>query len=162
MAAVRPWLPLQSLQIDAELDKAERDGARGRPVTLTLELEAAEGATGDQLPSLESQLRSDDFRVYREQTMTDTRLAENGNTLIGKRIEVYTLVPQSGGRLQLPELRLGWWNVETASREASSVPIRMFTVAGESGPFGFTPPAAPANPASGAATGCRWPASLCC
>jgi hypothetical protein len=136
MAAVRPWLPLQTLQIKADL-ASTGEVERGRPVTLTLELEA-QGATGDQLPSLESMLRSDDFRVYREQTMTDTRLASNGNTLIGKRIEYYTLVPHRGGRLQLPELRLGWWNVDTASREASSVPIRTFAVAGESGPFGFS------------------------
>lgn len=135
IATVRPWLALRSLHIDAELAESG-DMARGRPVSLSIEL-TAEGAVGGQLPSLESQLRSDDFRVYREQTLTDTRLAENGRTLIGKRIEVYTLVPQSGGRLQLPELRLGWWNVETASREASSVPIRMYQVAGESGPFGF-------------------------
>ena len=136
MAAVRPWLPLQTLQIKADLDSTG-EVERGRPVTLTLELEA-QGATGDQLPSLESMLRSDDFRVYREQTMTDTRLAPNGNTLIGKRIEYYTLVPHRSGRLQLPELRLGWWNVDTASREASSVPIHTFSVAGESGPFGFS------------------------
>jgi hypothetical protein len=135
MASVRPWLPLRGLRIDAELTEA--DGmARGRPATLTVELEA-EGAVGDQLPSVEHMLRSEDFRVYREQTMTDTRLTENGRTLLGKRIEVYTLVPHSGGRLQLPELRLNWWNVETASREASSEPIRVFDVAGESGPFGF-------------------------
>ncbi len=135
ISTVRPWLPLRSLRIDAELADSGAM-ARGRPVSLTIEL-TAEGAIGAQLPSLESQLRSEDFRVYREQTLTDTRLAENQRTLIGKRIEVYTLVPQSGGRLQLPELRLGWWNVETTSREASSVPIRVYQVAGESGPFGF-------------------------
>lgn len=135
VAAVRPWLPLQTLRIKAELE----DGVqieRGRPVTLMLELEA-QGALGDQLPSLESMLRSDDFSVYREQTMTDSRLNASGNTLIGKRIEYYTLVPQTGGRLQLPQLRLGWWNVDTATREASSVPIRTISVAGEPGPFGF-------------------------
>ncbi len=136
MPAVRPWLPLRSLRIDAELTETDAM-ARGRPATLTVELEA-EGAVGDQLPSLAQMLRSEDFRVYREQTMTDTRLTDNRQSLVGKRIEVYTLVPQSGGRMQLPELRLAWWNVETASREASSVPIRLFTVAGESGPFGFT------------------------
>jgi len=139
MVAVRPWLPLQSLQIRAQLDSAEAM-ERGRPVTLTLELEA-QGATGDQLPSLEQTLRSDAFRVYREQTITDTRLTANGKVLIGKRIEAFTLVPQSGGRLQLPELRLGWWNVDTATREASTVPIRSFSVAGEPGAFGFTPSA---------------------
>ena len=135
MASVRPWLPLHSLRIDAQLTDVE-GMARGRPATLTVELEA-EGAVGDQLPSVESMLRSADFRVYREQTITNTRLADNGRTLVGKRIEVYTLVPHSGGRLQLPEIRLSWWNVETASREASSEPIRVFNVAGESGPFGF-------------------------
>jgi hypothetical protein len=136
MAAVRPWLPLQTLRISAEMDQTGTV-ERGQPVTLAVELEA-QGATGEQLPSLEPMLRSPDFRVYREQTMTDTRLAANGETLIGKRIETYTLVPHAGGRLQLPELRLGWWNVETASREASSVPIRTFSVAGSAGPFGFT------------------------
>ena len=136
VSAVRPWLPLQTLQIKADLASAA-EVERGRPLTLTLELEA-QGASGEQLPSLESMLRSDDFRVYREQTMTDTRIASNGNTLVGKRIEYYTLVPHASGRLQLPELRLGWWNVDTASREASSVPIRTFSVAGESGPFGFS------------------------
>jgi hypothetical protein len=133
--SVRPWLPLHTLRIDAELTDTE-SMARGRPATLTVEMEG-EGAVGDQLPSVESMLRSEDFRVYREQTLTDTRIADNGSTLIGKRIEVYTLVPHSGGRLQLPALRLAWWNVETASREASSVPIHTFNVAGESGPFGF-------------------------
>ncbi|WP_295541517.1 hypothetical protein [uncultured Thiohalocapsa sp.] len=136
MPSVRPWLPLRTLRIDAELTEADAM-ARGRPVTLTLELEG-EGAVGERLPSLEPMLRSEDFRVYREQTVTDTRLADSGRTLVGKRIEVYTLVPQSGGRMQLPELRLAWWNVETASREASSVPIRVFDVAGKSGPFGFS------------------------
>jgi hypothetical protein len=136
IATVRPWLPLRSLRIASELDQTEAM-SRGRPASLTVEL-TAEGAVGDQLPSMESKLRSEDFRVYREQTVTDTRLDDGGRTLIGKRIEVYTLVPQSGGRMQLPELRLNWWNVETASREASSVPIRMFEVAGESGPFGFS------------------------
>lgn len=135
MPSVRPWLPVRTLRIEAELTDADAM-ARGRPATLTVELEA-EGAVGDQLPSMEPMLRAETFRVYRERTVTDTRLTDSDRALVGKRIEVYTLVPQTGGRLQLPELRLAWWNVETASREASSVPIRVYDVAGESGPFGF-------------------------
>ena len=136
MAGVRPWLPLQTLQISAQLDS---DGKveRGRPMTLTVEMES-QGATGDQLPSLEPMLRSDDFRVYREQTLTDTKLDRNRQTLVGTRSEYYTLVPLSGGRLHLPELRLIWWNVETGEREASSVPIRTFAVSGAPGGTGFS------------------------
>ncbi len=135
MSTVRPWLPLESLTLRANMDN---DGTveEGRPVTLMLEIEAS-GATGEQLPTLEPMLHSDDFRVYREQTLTDTQLSRDGAHLIGKRTEYYTLVPHSGGRLQLPEIRLGWWNVETGTREASTLPVRTFEVEGESGLFGF-------------------------
>ncbi|MCF7990711.1 MAG: hypothetical protein K9M02_09735 [Thiohalocapsa sp.] len=134
-AGVLPWLPLESLTLNLSLDEG---GVieEGRPVTLTL-LMQAHGALGEQLPSLERMLSSEDFRVYREQTLVDTTLVDGGRRLLGKRTDYYTLVPHSGGRLHLPELRVNWWNVQTASRETSSEPIRTFSVAGESGPFGF-------------------------
>ncbi|MBK5940698.1 BatD family protein [Halochromatium roseum] len=135
VASVRPWLPLQALQLTRELDQST-PLAEGRPTTLSLRLRAT-GGTGAQLPDLEPMLRSNDFRAYREQTIIDTRLNNDGRTLEGIRTEIYTLVPYSGGRLQLPELRINWWNVEAARRETSSVPIRNLSVAGESGPFGF-------------------------
>jgi len=135
VASVQPWLPLRSLQLTRELDEAT-PLAEGRPTTLSLRMQAT-GGSGDQLPDLESMLASNDFRAYREQTIVDTRLADDGRTLQGIRTEVYTLVPYSGGRLQLPEVRVNWWNIEAARRESSSVPIRNLSVAGESGPFGF-------------------------
>jgi len=137
VASVRPWLPLQALQLTRELDETT-PLAEGRPTTLSLRMQAT-GGTGAQLPDLEPMLRSNDFRAYREQTIIDTRLSDDGRALQGIRTEIYTLVPYSGGRLQLPELRVNWWNVETARRESSSVPIRSLNVAGESGPFGFGP-----------------------
>lgn len=135
VASVRPWLPLQALQLTRELDETTAL-AEGRPTTLTLRMQAT-GGTGAQLPNLEPMLKSNDFRAYREQTIIDTRLSDDGRTLQGIRTEIYTLVPFSGGRLQLPELRVNWWNVDAARRESSSVPIRRLSVAGESGPFGF-------------------------
>jgi hypothetical protein len=135
VASVRPWLPLQALQLTRELDETS-PLAEGRPITLTLRMQAT-GGTGAQLPDLEPMLSSDDFRAYREQTIVDTRLSEDGRALQGIRTEIYTLVPYSGGRLQLPELWVDWWNVDSARRERSSVPIRSLSVAGQSGPFGF-------------------------
>lgn len=135
VASVQPWLPLRSLQLTRELDEST-PLAEGRPTTLMLRMEAT-GGTGAQLPDLEPKLQSNDFRAYREQTIIDTRLSADGPVLKGIRTEVYTLVPYSGGRLQLPELRVNWWNLETARRESSSVPIKTVSVEGESGPFGF-------------------------
>lgn len=135
VASVRPWLPLRALQLTRELDESAAL-AEGQPTTLTLRMQAT-GGTGAQLPDLEPMLQSNDFRAYREQTIIDTRLSADGTVLEGIRTEIYTLVPYSGGRLQLPELRINWWNLETARRESSSVPIKNVSVAGESGPFGF-------------------------
>lgn len=140
MASVKPWLPLQDLTLKATLDGGE-EVEQGEPVTLTLELNA-QGAAGSQLPSLESMLKSPDFRVYREQTLNEGSLSADGRRLEGRRTEYYTLVPRSGGKLQLPEIRLAWWNVTTGSREYAGLPIRTLQVDGESGPFGLSTSAA--------------------
>ncbi len=135
VASVRPWLPLKALQLTRELDDAT-PLAEGQPTTLTLRMQATGGA-GTQLPNLEPMLQSSDFRAYREQTIVDTRLSPDGTELQGIRTEIYTLVPYSGGRLQLPALRVNWWNLESARRERTSVPIKTVSVAGHSVRPGF-------------------------
>jgi len=139
MASVRPWLPLQDLSMKATLDGGE-EMEQGKPVTLTLELDAV-GTTGSQLPNLEPLLRSPDYRVYREQTLNEAHLSSDGKRLEGKRTEYFTLVPSSGGKLQLPEIRLPWWNVTTGSKEYATLGIHSLQADSESGPIGPTPPA---------------------
>lgn len=137
MASVRPWLPLQALHLNATVDHPEQVRP-GQPVTLALEL-SAEGAMAAQLPNLEDQLVSPDFRVYREQTLTDSGISKDGRRLIGRRTEYYTLVPQSGGNLRLPEISVPWWNVELGVREVAKLPIRTLNIAGGTGPFSLPP-----------------------
>jgi len=140
MASVRPWLPLQDLALKATLD-GDQEVEQGKPVTLALEL-AAVGATGDQLPSLEPLLRSPDFRVYREQTLNEGHLSQDGRRLEGRRTEYFTLVPHADGRLQLPEIRLPWWNVTTGTREYAGLPIHTPQVDNQAGRFVRSPAAA--------------------
>lgn len=135
MTSVRPWLPLKSLTLSSRLD---REGALepGQPVTLTLEMTAS-GATAIQLPSLESQLNGPGLRVYREQTLSDTQLSPDARTLTATRTEYYTLVPQGGGRVEIPAMSIAWWNVEQGVREVARLPIKTLSVRG-GGPFGFS------------------------
>lgn len=139
MVSVRPWLPLQDLTLKATLDGDERV-EQGEPVTLTLELNAV-GATGDQLPSLEPLLRSPDFRVYREQTLNEGHLSQDGSRLEGRRTEYFTLVPRADGKLQLSEIRLAWWNVATGAKEYAGLPIHRLRADGEVGQSGQSPAA---------------------
>ena len=135
MSAVTPWLPLKSLSLKAEIDR-ETDLAPGQPVTLALEL-LATGGTAAQLPSLEDQLAGPDHRIYREQVQTETGLSADRRDLVARRTEYYTLVPQSSGRLTLPEISVAWWNTDPGTREVANLPMRTLSVGGESGPFGM-------------------------
>ena len=132
-AGVQPWLPLRSLSLDARLDRPERL-VPGQPVTLALELSAV-GSDAAALPSLEDELKSPDFRIYREQTLTESGLSPDGRAPTGRRTEYYTLIPQGGGALRLPELRVPWWNLDTDARQVALLPMRTVTVAGGVGAF---------------------------
>jgi hypothetical protein len=133
VASVRPWLPLRSLTLEAHVDHPE-EVRPGQPVSLALELSAV-GGDSAQLPNLEEQLESPDFRVYREQTTTDTGLSGDGRSLVAKRTEYYTLVPQTGGNVRLPEITVPWWNIDTESRQVARLPIRTLSISGGRGPF---------------------------
>lgn len=125
---VQPWLPLQHLALRTELQGVPKVEA-GQPFTLTVELTAV-GAGGAQLPSLESQLQTPDFRVYREKSRTSAELTPDGRYLNGVRRDSFTLVPQYGGDLKLPELRVAWWNVNTGTLLHASAPTQPLVSSG--------------------------------
>ena len=148
LSSVQPWLPLRSLTLKSSIDR-EDTLEPGQPVTLMLEI-AAIGATEAQLPSLEGQLTGPDFRLYREQTLTESGLSPEGRDLFARRIEYYTLVPQTGGRLTLPEMSIPWWNVDREVREVARLPIKTLNVRG-GGPLGLS-----ASALSGPGLGVFW------
>ena len=120
--AVIPWLPLNDLKLRVRmLDNVP--GKAGVPVTLTLEL-AARGALGSQLPSLEQQLKSDDFRVYRDAVDTRDELSAGGLELRGSRKETYTLIPLQDGWIQLPVIQVAWWDVDRRTPMLASYAIQ--------------------------------------
>lgn len=120
--SVRPWLPLRNLDLDARLVNDEQV-AEGQPITLVL-TQTVEGMSGAQLPSLEAQLRSPHHRIYREKTETDGRVDQQGR-LIGSRIDHFTLVPQQGNRVQIPAVRVDWWNTDKQRKESALIPARL-------------------------------------
>jgi hypothetical protein len=126
---VQPWLPLHALALSASLSNDEHIG-EGEPLTLTVE-QHAEGMSGTQLPSLESQLQAPGHRLYREHTEYEGTITKQGK-LLGTRRDRFTLVPQQGSEVEIPALRLDWWNVERQRRETAVLPARVLN-AGETG-----------------------------
>jgi hypothetical protein len=148
--AVQPWLPLDALQIKGQLD-SNSSIKEGQPVSLTVELSAV-GAAGDQLPSIESQLKGADVRVYRESSRTERELSGDKMSLVGRRIETYTLVPLHGGDLHLPVLRVAWWNTGADKVETTTLALDGLGVSGsvESSGVYASPPVFPRADSSAA------------
>jgi hypothetical protein len=130
-----PWLPVEQLDLRISLpDKLK--AAAGKPFILTTEIDAI-GIMGKYLPSLEGQLKSDAFRIYRDQNRVETRLNKRNNKLVSRRMETFTLVPQYGGDLKLPQLSLNWWNTRTHNPQRASIPLQPVAVSGNRKPSGF-------------------------
>lgn len=107
--SVTPWLPLHSLKLLSNLQQ-EHAVKEGTPVTLILEM-TAKGALGSQLPSLEKQLGGPDYRVYRDAVSVNNGISDDGRHLIGSRKETYTLIPLKDGWIDLPSIKVAWWDV---------------------------------------------------
>ena len=128
-ASVQPWLPLHGLLVQSYMQGAESPEA-GKPLSLVVDISAV-GATGGQLPTFEKLLRSGgDFNVYREKSEVQGKVSSDGRFLLGNRTETFTLVPKFGGKIQIPELTIDWWNVDTGRPEKAIVPIRQLIAKG--------------------------------
>ncbi|HAJ93067.1 MAG TPA: hypothetical protein DCO71_10720 [Gammaproteobacteria bacterium] len=118
--AVIPWLPLNDLKLRMQMPD-DGPAKEGVPVTLTLEL-TARGALGTQLPSLERQLKSNNFRAYRDSVATSNGISRVGTQLLGSRKETYTIIPLQDGWIRLPGIQVAWWDVDTATPRLAGLP----------------------------------------
>ncbi len=123
---VQPWLPLYDLRISSQLPL--NTGLRtGEPLEVEITTSAV-GAVGTQLPSIATQLESEDFYVYPGKSKTTGSISSDGLDLIGSKIETFTLVPRWSGKLNLPSLSLQWWNLRSRSAATATLPIRQIQV----------------------------------
>lgn len=104
------WLPLTELKLQGQVDRTRVENV-GEPITVTLTLNAV-GMGGEQLPALVLPMDEKNFHVYAERPQTSQSISRDKTTVIGQRIEKYTLVPQEQGRLEIPMVRLFWWDIK--------------------------------------------------
>lgn len=135
-SAPQPWLPLHDLQL--RYAATPQDLRAGNAATLTIEA-TADGATAAQMPEL--QLPAiDGVQVFPEPVQADEGFS-NGRPRV-KLTRRFSLVPTRAGAVQLPGMRVGWWDVRAgAARQASVPPLTWQVAAGENA-------ATPAMPAA--------------
>jgi len=111
-----PWLPAEDLELEDSWGGVPPELRAGEPVTRALTLKTR-GLTGSQIPPLDLGV-GDELRVYPETPQNETRT--DGTTVHGTSRQSFVLIPHQAGRLQLPEVRVRWWDIRS-DRERETV-----------------------------------------
>lgn len=117
------WLPAASLQLEDQ-EPLPTELHVGDPLTRVVALKA-QGLAFEQLPELAPAAPAG-ADIYPGKAETRTR--DDGEWLLGERVQKFAFVAGRAGTLVLPEIRLGWWDTR-ADRPATAVlPARTIRV----------------------------------
>lgn len=124
------WLPVTNLTLEEQwsppLDELKVGDAVTRTVTMV-----AYGLDGAVLPPF-SDISLNGANVYPDPP-TIERTFVDGN-IVGTRTETVSIVPTASGFLEIPQISVPWWNVDTDAAEVTIVPatrIAVATIAGD-------------------------------
>jgi len=119
------WLPAKNLTLTESRNDKANDVAVGESITRNITLRA-DGLLASQLPALEPP-KLDNAKVYNDQPTLDDQQDASG--VHSKRVENMALIPSKAGELQLPELRVVWWDVQSDSEKVATLPPSTLRVA---------------------------------
>lgn len=135
-AGAEPWLPAKSLSLAAGPDVPPQQVEVGQPLTLQIQLRAG-GLAPEQLPELVLP-PIDGAAVYPDQEVTRDRSTSDG--LAGERSRRFAVVAQRPGVLEIPAMRIAWWNTDSDRAEVAELAARRIeVVAGGSTPASIDP-----------------------
>lgn len=128
-----PWIPASAFNISEHFSTDFSRWQAGEPVTRTITIRA-KGLSNGQIPPIPLP-EVPELRYYPDQTKDDTSSSEDGlETTVTQSV---ALVPTQAGNLQLPEIRVPWWNTLKNQVEYATLPAR--TVAVKAGAVSATP-----------------------
>jgi len=141
-----PWLPAREMQLSDESGALGSELRVGEPITLSLRL-VARGLAADQLPEL-SLPSIANAQVYPD--LESSQTGDSGEWLGGERVRRFAIVPTKAGALQIPPLRIAWWNTQTDRLEQAEIPARQLMILPAAGidPVSTAPDVAPVTSSS--------------
>ena len=119
------WLPAKELSIRDSWTHTPPELKVGEPVTRTLVLRA-KGLAGSQIPTIEV-AKPDNVKIYPQQPTSKTHT--DGETLIGRQYFDITYIPQKAGQVDIPEIKVDWWNIDTKKQQTYTLPAWHLNVA---------------------------------
>jgi hypothetical protein len=130
------WLVAGLVTLTEEWTPELSELKQGEPVTRTITLSAVDVAE-NQLPELNQQF-PDGLRLYQEQPQSKS--AERNGRLVAQKIFTSAVVANTTGELEVPEVRLPWWNSQTNQLDYATLPARTLKVTGDPAASVSAPP----------------------
>lgn len=119
------WLPAKEVKLSAEFEGNKPTFKVGEAVSRTVYLKAV-GVLDSQLPDIKFP-SINGLKQYPEKPVTDMTL-EGGNIVSYAQItNVY--IPETAGKITLPEIKLNWFNTQTNTQETAALPAMTVNVA---------------------------------
>ncbi|MBQ14742.1 MAG: hypothetical protein CMQ17_10135 [Gammaproteobacteria bacterium] len=119
------WLPAADLMIEGSWDVDISNLSIGDSAVRTVKL-TADGLDGAVLPPF-SATEIDGLNLYPEPP--DIQRTFVDGSIVGTRIETTSMVPTESGFIQIPEISIPWWNINTDLLEYATIPATQFAVA---------------------------------
>ncbi|MBT8086909.1 MAG: BatD family protein [Gammaproteobacteria bacterium] len=141
------WLPARDVQISEEWSREPDRIDAGEPVTRRVTVSAL-GQIETQIPAIEPPV-VDGLNVYADKPELSRKVEAGG--IRGIRKDQYAMIGVNGGTIQLPELTVPWWNIDTNSWQVATLPGRSIQVRPVDAPRTATAPPVGQVPAGAAA-----------
>ena len=119
------WLPAEDLIIKDSWTTRPPQLKVGEPVTRLLTLQA-KGLAGSQIPDI-SIPKPLNMKTYPDKAKSEK--ATDGNTVYGiQRINI-TYIPDTSGKVTIPEIKVDWWDVKNKKQKTFVLPAWNLNVA---------------------------------
>lgn len=112
------WLPAKSLSAMEQWSSAPSKATQGEPITRTITLRA-EGLSAAQLPPI-SLPDQTELKIYPDQSENHDEVT--GGNIVGVREENFAIMPIVSGKVNLPDIKVTWWNTELDKLEETVIP----------------------------------------
>lgn len=118
------WLPLRQLSLEENWEGPVDDLNIGDTLVRTISMRA-EGLDGAVLPPL-NELAVERGNVYPEPSEIERMFVDG--SIVGTRVERSSIVATEAGALEIPEVVIPWWNVDTDQQEFARIPATILEV----------------------------------
>ncbi len=121
----RFWLPVAGLTLEEEWSSDLSNLQIGDTLTRTITM-VADGLDGAVLPPFGT-TEIEGVNLYPDPATIERTFVDG--SIVGTRIEITSVVPTGSGIVEIPEISIPWWNIDTDQLEATVVPATRLTIA---------------------------------